>query len=70
MVIITKEAYKNNVVEEIIHDNGTLWQYEIHIQINSRLSILPFGTGRYDPKYRKRKFKLVDEPKKQSNVFM
>ena len=72
MIVITKETYKNNVAEAIIHDNGILWLNAQYIEIESGHSSLPVVTGRSDPKYRKHTFELVDERKKttKQNIFM
>ena len=51
MVNINKETYKNNGIELIIDDIGTLWLNEKHIEEKLGHKTLPAITNKYDQMY-------------------
>ena len=67
MVDISKETYENNNIEAIIDGIGALWLNEKHIEEKLGHKNLPVITNKYDQEYKKRRYELVNEPKKQSN---
>ena len=66
MVNITKEKYENCDKEVIRDEFGKLWLNERHVQEQLRLKNLPALESKYDEKYKKCRFELIDDPKKQS----
>ena len=66
MVNITKEKYENCDKEVIRDEFGKLWLNERHVQEQLRLRKLPALESKYDGKYKKCRFELIDDPKKQS----
>ena len=66
MVNITKETYKNNYIEVIIDRFGKLWQNEKHVEQQLGHKNLLAVTNKYDKKYKKCRYELIDEPIKQS----
>ena len=67
MDFITKETYENNNIEVIVDDNDTLLLNEKHIEEILGHKHLIVIKNKYDPIYRKHRYELVDEPKKQPN---
>ena len=67
MLNVGKETYKNNNVEVIVDGIGTLWLNENHIEKKLGHKSLPFITNKYDEVYKKHRYDLVNEPKKQPN---
>ena len=67
MDFTTKGTYENNCIEVIICNNDTLWLNESHIEEKLDHKNLQAITIKSYPDYRKHRFELVDEPKKQSN---
>ena len=67
MDFITKETYENNGIEVIIDNNDTLWLSERHIEKKLDHKNLRAITIKYCSDYRKHRFELVEEPKKQPN---
>ena len=67
MVNIDKEIYKNNSIEAIVDGIGKLWLNEKYVEEKIGHKNLPFITNRYDQVYKKRRYELVDKPKKQQN---
>ena len=61
MVNITKETYENNNIEVITDQFGKLWLNERHVQEQLGLKNLPALTNKYDEKYKKRRFELIDD---------
>ena len=51
----------------VVDGIGTLWLYEKHIEETLGHTNLPVITNKYDPVYKKRRYELVDQPKKQQN---
>ena len=66
-VDIGKEIYENNNVEVIVDDIGTLWLNEKHIEEKLGHKNLPVTTKKYYQPYKKHRYELVNEPKKQPN---
>ena len=64
---ITKETLENIDIEVIIHGVNTLWLNERHIEEKLVHKSLPAITNKYDKKYKKHRYELVDEPIKQPN---
>ena len=67
IVDITKETLENIDIEVIIHGVNTLWLNERHIEEKLVHKSLPAITNKYDKKYKKHRYELVDEPIKQPN---
>ena len=67
MVDIGKETYENNNIEAIVDGIGTLWLKEKHIEEKLGHKNLPVITDKYDQGYKKQRYELVNEPKKQPN---
>ena len=51
----------------VVDGIGTLWLYEKHIEETLGHTNMPVITNKYDPVYKKRRYELVDQPKKQQN---
>ena len=66
MVNITKETYENNDIEVIIDRFGKLWLNEKHVEQQLGHKNLLAVTNKYDKKYKKCRYELIDEPIKQS----
>ena len=64
MVNIDKETYENNKIEAIVDGNNTLWLNEKNIIGHKNL---PAITNRYYQMYKKHRYELVNNRKKQSN---
>ena len=62
-----KETYKNNSIESIIDDIGTLSLNEKHREQKLGHKNLPAITNKYNQIYKKRRRELINEPKKKSN---
>ena len=67
MVNITKETYENNGIEVIVDKFNTLQLNKSHIQQQLGHKNLRAVTNKYDQKYKKRRYELVNEPKYQPN---
>ena len=67
MVNITKEMYENNGIEVITDNLNILWLNEKHVEQQLAHKNLRAVTNKYDEEYRKRRYKLIDEPIKQSH---
>ena len=67
MFNIDKETYKNNDIEAIIDSIGTLWLNEKKIEEKLGHKNIPAITNKYNQEYKKRKYELVNETKKQLN---
>ena len=67
MVNIDKETYKNNDIEAIVDDKGTLWLNGKNIEEKLSHKNLPAITHKYDQTYKKHRYELVNEAKKQPN---
>ena len=71
MDFITKETYENDNIEVIVDDNDTLLLNEKHIEEKLGHKNLIVIKNKYDPIYRKHRYELEDEPKKQpSKIFL
>ena len=68
IVNIDKETYKNNDIEAIVDNIGTLWLNEKHIEKKLGHKNLPFITNKYDQMYKKCRYKFVNEPKKNNQT--
>ena len=66
MVNITKQTYENNGMETMTDRFGKLWLNEKHVEQQLGHKNLPAATNQYDEKYKKCRYELIDEPKKQS----
>ena len=51
----------------MVDGTGKLWLNEKHIEEKLGHKNLPVITSKYDPVYKKHRYKLVDKPKKQPN---
>ena len=67
MVNIDKETHENNNIEAIVDGIGKLWLNEKHIEEKLGHKNLPVITNKYDQVYKKRRYELVNKPKKQPN---
>ena len=67
MFNIDKETYKNNDTETIVDDIGTLWLNEKNIEEKLGHKNLPAITSKYDQAYKRCRYELVNEAKKQPN---
>ena len=67
MVNITRESYENNGIEVITDNLNTLWLNEKHVQQQLGHKNLRAITNKYNEKYRKCRYELIDEPIKQSH---
>ena len=67
MVNITKEIYENNCIEVITDNLNTLWLNERHIQQQLGHKNLPSVTNKYNEKYKKHRYELIDNWIKQSH---
>ena len=68
MAIISKITWKNRdfeVIDDIDINSKYVWLNEKHIETKIGYLNLPAVTNRYDLKYKKCEFKLIDEPKYQ-----
>ena len=66
MVIITKETYESNGIEVITDKFGELWLNERHVQQQLEHKILSALTNKYSEECKKCRYKLIDDPMKQS----
>ena len=66
MVNITKETYENNDIEVIIDRFGKLWLNQKHVEQQLGHKNLPAVTNKYNKKYKKCRYELIDETLKQS----
>ena len=66
MVNITKETYENNDIEVITDKCGELWLNERHVQQQLGHKNLQAVTSKYDKKYKKCRYELIDDPIKQA----
>ena len=67
MVNISKDTYENNNIETIVDSIGKLWLNEKNIEEKLGHKNLPAITNKYDQKYKKCRYELVNEPKYQPN---
>ena len=67
MVDIVKETYEKNNIEAIVNGIGTLWLNEKHIEEKLGRQNLPVFANKYSQVYKKRRYELVNRPKKQPN---
>ena len=67
MVNITKETYENNNIKAIVDSMGNLWPNEKHIEEELGHKNIPAVTNKYEPVYKKHRYKLVSDPEKQPN---
>ena len=67
MVNINKDTYENNNIETIVDSTGKLWLNEKNTEEKLGHKNLPTITNKYDQKYKKRRYELVNEPKYQPN---
>ena len=67
MVDIVKETNENNNVEAIVDGIGTFWLNEKYIEEKLDHKHLPAITNKYDQVYKKRRYEVVNRPKKQLN---
>ena len=65
--VYEKETYENNDIESIVDGIGTLWLNEKHIEEKLGHKNLPAITNKYDQVYKKHRYELVNEAKKQPN---
>ena len=68
MNFITKETDENNNIEVIVDDNDTLWFNEKHIEETLCNIDLIIITNRYDPIYKRYKYKQKNQ--KSSGIFL
>ena len=66
MFNITNETLENNDIEVIVGSVNTLWPNERHIEVQLGHKNLPAVTNKYNKIYKKHRYKLVDEPMKQT----
>ena len=67
MVNIDKETYENNDIQAIVDGNNTLWLNEKNIEEKLGHKNLPGITNKHGQMYKKHRYELVNNPKKQSN---
>ena len=67
MTVRTRETYENSVVEIIVDNNGTLCLNEKHIEKGLQHHNLLVVIRNWHSDYRKHRYELEDEPKKQPN---
>ena len=67
MVNIDKEAYENNDIEAIVGGIGTLRLNEKNIKEKLGHKNLRAITNKYDQVYKRHRYELVNEAKKQPN---
>ena len=67
MVDISKKTNENNETEVIVGGIHALWLYEKHMEEKLGNKNLPVISNKYDPVYKKRRYKLVYKSKKQPN---
>ena len=67
MVDITKKAFENNGIEVIVDAIGTLWFNEKNVEEILGHKNLPVITNKYDSVYKKHRYELVENSKKQQN---
>ena len=60
-----KETYENNNIEAIVDGIGALWLNEKHLEGKLGHKNLPAITNKYDQAYKKHRYELVNEVKKQ-----
>ena len=68
MNFITKETDENNNIEVIVDDNDTLWLNEKHIEETLGNINLIIITSRYDPIYKRYKYKQKNQ--KNNGIFL
>ena len=66
MVIVTKETCESNGIEVITDKFAESWLNERHVQQQLELKNLPSITNKYSEEYKKCRYKLIDDPIKQS----
>ena len=64
LVDIGKETYKSNGIKVIVDGIGTLWLNEKQIEEKLGQKNLPVIAKKYDQVYKKRRYELVNRPKK------
>ena len=64
-LILAKKTYENNDTGVIVDRIGTLWLNEKHVEKKLGDRNLQVITNKYDPVYKKHRYELVDNPKKQ-----
>ena len=67
MVNISIKTYESNDREVIVDGIGTLWLNKKHVEEKLGHKNLPVITNEYDAVYKKRRYELADEQKKQPN---
>ena len=67
MVDISRKTFKRNGVEIIVDSDGKLWFLEKHIKGGLYHKSLRVTTVKCLSGYRKHRYELTDEPKKQPN---
>ena len=67
MVNINKGTYENNNIEAIVDNKGTLWLNEKNIEEKLGHKNLPAITNKHNQVYKKCRYELVNEAKKQPN---
>ena len=67
MFNIDKETYKNNNIEAIVDSIGASWLNEKNIEEKLGHKNLPATRNKYNQEYKKRRYELVNETKKQPN---
>ena len=65
MVNVTKETYENNDIEVITDNLNRLWLNEKHIDEQLGLKNISSITNKYNKEYKKCRYEIIDEPKKQ-----
>ena len=65
MVNIIKETYENNDIEVITDNLNRLWLNRKHIEEQLGLKNISSITNKYNKEYKKFRYKIIDEPKKQ-----
>ena len=61
MVNITKEMYENNGIEIITYNLNTLWLNQRHVQKQLGQKNLSAVTNKYNEKYKKHRYQLIDK---------
>ena len=62
--LILAKTYENNDIEVIVDGAGMSWLNEKHIEEKLGHKNLPATTNKYDPIYKKRRYELINRPKK------
>ena len=67
MVDVRRKTYESNGIEKIVNNDEILWLNEKHIEEGLDHKNLREITTKYSSNYRKHRYEMVEEPKKQAN---